>query len=134
MNAQNLKKTSETDWARVDALTDETIDTSDVPPLDDTFFANAKVRMPDGATRINKPPFANSFEYHSAMNLTIEYEQEDDGRWLAEVVELPGALAHGESRAEAVARVKALALRLLANRLEHGESTPELTSVSFLAA
>lgn len=47
MNAQNLKKTSETDWARVDALTDETIDTSDIPPLDDTFFANAKLRMPD---------------------------------------------------------------------------------------
>lgn len=47
MNAQNLKKTSETDWARVDALTDETIDTSDIPPLDDTFLANAKLRMPD---------------------------------------------------------------------------------------
>lgn len=70
----------------------------------------------------------------SVMNLTIEYEQEDDGRWLAEVIELPGALAYGESRAEAVARVKTLALRVLADRIEHGESTPELMSVSFLAA
>lgn len=48
------------------------------------------------------------------MNLTIEYEQEDDGRWLAEVIELPGALAYCETHTEAVARVKALALRVLA--------------------
>lgn len=68
------------------------------------------------------------------MNLTIDYEQEEDGRWLAEVIELPGTLAYGESRTEAVARVKALALRVLADRLEHGESTHELMSVSFLAA
>lgn len=47
MNAQDLKKPSETDWTRVDALTDETIDTSDIPPLDEAFFANAKLRMPE---------------------------------------------------------------------------------------
>jgi predicted RNase H-like HicB family nuclease len=62
---------------------------------------------------------------------TIEQEQEVDGRWIAEVPELPGALAYGETRAEAVARVQALALRVLADRLEHGEADLELLSVSF---
>lgn len=68
------------------------------------------------------------------MKLTIDIEQEDDGRWIAEVLDLPGVLAYGQSRAEAVARVQALAFRVLADRLEHGESDPELMSVSFLAA
>lgn len=68
------------------------------------------------------------------MKLTIELEQEDDGRWIAEVSDLPGVLAYGQNREEAVARVQALAFRVLADRLEHGESEPELMSVSFLAA
>jgi len=55
------------------------------------------------------------------MILHIEIEQEVDGRWLAEVTDLPGVLAYGVSRADAVARVQALALRSLAERLEHGE-------------
>lgn len=68
------------------------------------------------------------------MDLTIEIEQEEDGRWLAEVMSLPGAMAYGLSREEAVARVKALALRVLADRIEHGEGGSELEGVSFLAA
>jgi predicted RNase H-like HicB family nuclease len=68
------------------------------------------------------------------MNLNVELEQEDNGRWIAEVPDLPGVLAYGESREEAVARVQALALRVLAERLEHGETAPDLLSVSFLAA
>lgn len=68
------------------------------------------------------------------MHLTVEIEQEEDGRWLAEVVDLPGALAYGESRDQAVARVEALALRVLADRLEHAEAGPDLFSVSFRAA
>jgi hypothetical protein len=48
MNASNLKRPSETNWARVDEMTDEMIDTSDAPPLDDSFFARAKLRMPGG--------------------------------------------------------------------------------------
>lgn len=69
------------------------------------------------------------------MKLTIEVEQEDDGRWIAEVLDLPGVLAYGQTREEAIARVQALAFRVLADRLEqHGESEPELMSVSFLAA
>ncbi|HZH31104.1 MAG TPA: type II toxin-antitoxin system HicB family antitoxin [Pyrinomonadaceae bacterium] len=68
------------------------------------------------------------------MKLTIELDREDDGRWIAEVLDLPGVLTYGQTREEAVARVQALAFRVLADRLEHGESEPELMNVSFLAA
>jgi predicted RNase H-like HicB family nuclease len=61
--------------------------------------------------------------------IRVEVEREDDGRWLAEVPALSGALAYGRTRDEAVARVEALALRILAERLEHGEPTPELDGV-----
>jgi predicted RNase H-like HicB family nuclease len=60
------------------------------------------------------------------VNLQIEVEREDDGRWLAEIPELPGVMAYGQTREEAISRVKALALRVLADRLEHGESVPKL--------
>jgi predicted RNase H-like HicB family nuclease len=68
------------------------------------------------------------------MVLHVEIEQEADGRWLAEVSDLPGVLAYGVSRPDAVARVQALALRSLADRLEHGEAVPELLQVAFQAA
>lgn len=68
------------------------------------------------------------------MILTLEYEQEEDGRWLAEVLELPGVLAYGQTSDEAIAKAQALALRVLADRLEHGESAPELLNISFAAA
>ena len=68
------------------------------------------------------------------ITFKVEIEQEDDGRWLAEVVELPGVLAYGESQAAALSRVQALALRVIAERLEHGEAGPELLSISFNAA
>jgi predicted RNase H-like HicB family nuclease len=64
----------------------------------------------------------------------IEIEQEEDGRWLTEVPELPGVMVYGATREEAVARVKALALRVLADRLEHGETVPELVEVFSVAA
>jgi predicted RNase H-like HicB family nuclease len=63
------------------------------------------------------------------MPLTIEVELEDDGRWLAEVPALPGALAYGQTRAQAVGHVQALALRVLADRLEHGETVPQMDGV-----
>lgn len=53
------------------------------------------------------------------MKFTIEYEQEEDERWLAEVLELPGVLTYGKDVEEAIARVQALALRVIADRLEH---------------
>ena len=68
------------------------------------------------------------------MKFTVEMEQEDDGRWIAEVPELPGTLAYGTSADEARAKVQALALRVIAERLEHGEAKGELTSISFNAA
>jgi predicted RNase H-like HicB family nuclease len=58
------------------------------------------------------------------MNFTIEHEREADGRWLAEVPELPGVLAYGATAAEAMAKAEVLALRVLAERLEHNEAGP----------
>lgn len=55
------------------------------------------------------------------MALTIEIEQEDDGRWIAEVMELPGVEAYGQSREEAVSLAQALSLRVIADRLAHSE-------------
>ena len=68
------------------------------------------------------------------MTFTVEYEREEDGRWLAEVVEMPGVLAYGETSDEAIAKAQALALRVLADRLEHGEAAPEFVNISFAAA
>ena len=68
------------------------------------------------------------------MTFTVEFEREDDGRWLAEVLELPGVLAYGQTSDEAIAKAQALALRMLADRLEHAESAPEFINISFAAA
>jgi len=68
------------------------------------------------------------------MQFRLEIEQEEDGRWIAEVVDLSGVLAYGNTREEAKAKVQALALRVVADRLEHGEAGPELVSISFAAA
>ena len=69
-----------------------------------------------------------------SVHLTVEVEREEDGRWLAEVPDLPGVLAYGTTRDEAVAHAEALALRVLADRLEHAEAGPDLVSVTFRAA
>jgi len=58
------------------------------------------------------------------MNLTLECEQEIDGRWIAEVPQLPGVLAYGSSSADAMSKAEVLALRVIADRLENGESEP----------
>lgn len=68
------------------------------------------------------------------MTLAIELDREDDGRWLADVPALAGVMCYGETRDEAVARVQALALRVIADRLEHGEAEPALLALSFQAA
>lgn len=64
------------------------------------------------------------------MHFTIEHEQEEDGRWLAEVPELPGVLAYGATAQEAMAKVQALALRVLAERLENDEAGPQSISIA----
>ncbi len=61
--------------------------------------------------------------------MNIEIESEEDGRWIAEVPDLPGVMTYGKDREEAISKVKALALRVLADRLEHGEEVPELREV-----
>jgi len=68
------------------------------------------------------------------MHLTIEVEEEEDGRYIAEVMELPGVLAYGQTRDEAIARAQALALRVLADRLEQGEPLPEEAAQVFAVA
>jgi predicted RNase H-like HicB family nuclease len=65
---------------------------------------------------------------------TIELEGEEDGRWLAEIDALPGVLCYGDDRDETVAKVQALALRVLAERIEHREAPAELLTVAFKAA
>ena len=64
------------------------------------------------------------------MNFSIECEQESDGRWLAEVPQLPGVLCYGRSAEEATAKAEVLALRTMAERLEHGESKAVAISIS----
>ena len=68
------------------------------------------------------------------MNFDLECEREDDGRWLAEVPQLPGVLAYGPTAAEAMAKAEVLALRVLADRLEHGEVQPVAINISVPAA
>lgn len=69
------------------------------------------------------------------MKLPIEIEQEDDGRWIAEIDELDGVLVYGATREEAIKNVKTLALRVIADRLENGESLPQqVESLIFQAA
>ena len=66
--------------------------------------------------------------------MKIEIEREEDGRWIAEIPELPGVMAYGDSRNEAISKAETLALRVLADRLEHGEEIPELKEVFAVSA
>lgn len=69
------------------------------------------------------------------MNLPIELEQENDGRWIAEIDELDGVLVYGDTKEDAIRHVKTLALRVIADRLENGESLPnQVESLIFQAA
>ena len=68
------------------------------------------------------------------MNLSIELDREEDGRWIAEVTTLSGVLAYGQTSDEAVTRAEALALRVLADRIEHGEDVPEIVGLFSVVA
>ena len=68
------------------------------------------------------------------MTFAVETEQEKDGRWIAEIPQIPGVMAYGRTRAQAVSRVEALALRVLAERIEHGENSPLIEQVFSIAA
>ncbi len=68
------------------------------------------------------------------MQFTIETEQESDGRWLAEVMEIPGVLKYGATREDAIRQAEALALRVIAERIESGEAVATPIRISFAAA
>ena len=79
---------------------------------------------------MSKPFFANTLK----RMLRIESEREEDGRWIAELPALPGVLSYGATEAEAQAKVKALALRVIADRLDNGEPLPREIAAVFEAA
>lgn len=68
------------------------------------------------------------------MNLKVETERETDGRWLAEVPDLPGVLAYGPTRERAIANAEALALRVIAERLENEEEVPDMANLFLVSA
>ena len=68
------------------------------------------------------------------MKFTVEFEQESDGRWIAEVPEIPGAMVYGVTKEDASSKVQALVLRVLAERLEHQEASSDLVTITFNAA
>ena len=68
-----------------------------------------------------------------SQNLVIEIDQEEDGRWIAEVSAIPGVMAYGQTQENAIAQAKALALRVMADRLENGETVPEMGDVFSVA-
>lgn len=72
--------------------------------------------------------------YPQLMRLLVELEREVDGRWIADVADLPGVMVYGLTREAALSAAQALALRVLADRLEHGEALPEPLEVSFVIA
>ncbi|MBV8193484.1 MAG: type II toxin-antitoxin system HicB family antitoxin [Alphaproteobacteria bacterium] len=67
------------------------------------------------------------------MRLSIECEREADGRWIAEIVQIPGAMAYGSTRDEAMAKAEVIALRAIADRIERGETKPVAVSISLAA-
>jgi len=69
-----------------------------------------------------------------STDMRIEVQREEDQRWLAEVLDLPGVMAYGETRDQAVAKAEAIALRVIADRIDHGESIPELDDLFVVSA
>lgn len=82
--------------------------------------------------KINPLADAGSRDHRRVMQ--VEIEREEDGRWIAEVPVFRGAMAYGATKQEAVAKVEALVLRALADKLEHGEEAPEVSHVFTVAA
>jgi predicted RNase H-like HicB family nuclease len=69
--------------------------------------------------------------YYDDVNLSIELDREDDGRWIAEALELPGVMAYGETREEAISNTERLAIEVIADRIKHAELPPSAFNVSF---
>jgi predicted RNase H-like HicB family nuclease len=99
-----------------------------------TILRGAQAARPDARGEVIGVQATISCYRGDEMILHVETELEDDGRWLAEVPELPGVLAYAPTEPDARARAQALVLRVLADRLEHGEVGPEIEDISFSAA
>jgi len=70
--------------------------------------------------------------YYEVVNRSIERDREDDGRWIAEALELPGVITYGATREEAIRNTETLAIEVIADRITHGELPPSALNVSFL--
>jgi len=69
--------------------------------------------------------------YAGRVDLSIEFDREDDGRWIAEALELPGVMTYGDTREEAIGNTEKLAIEVIADRIKHGELPPSALNVSF---
>lgn len=76
-------------------------------------------------------PRRNPEGYDGGVRLTIELDREDDGRWIAEAVELPGVMCYGATRDEAIAKAERLAIEVIEDRIAHGELASSALAVSF---
>jgi predicted RNase H-like HicB family nuclease len=74
----------------------------------------------------------NGLAYNEGVRVSIELDKEDDGRWIAEALELPGVMAYGETREEAISNTERLAIEVIADRIKHDELPASALSVSFL--
>ncbi len=72
--------------------------------------------------------------YNEGVHLSIELDREDDGRWIAEALELPGVMTYGETREEAISSTERLAIEVIADRIKHDELPPSALNVSFMVA
>lgn len=75
--------------------------------------------------------FERATDYTGGVDLSIELDREDDGRWIAEALELPGVMTYGATREEAISKTEKLAIEVIADRIEHGELPPTALNVSF---
>ena len=136
-----LKGTSEDERQAAPARTSECISPEEADAMEQA--------IEDGGARIDGRRLTASFVrpaiwwHHRVMpkapvepgfSLAIEYFREEDGRWLADIPALPGVTSYGRTKKQATVAVQALALRLIADRLEHGEAVPGPMNVSFIAA
>jgi predicted RNase H-like HicB family nuclease len=80
---------------------------------------------------VGSTPAGHSQSYDEGVNLTIELDREDDGRWIAEALELPGVLCYGQTRDEAIGNAERLAIEVIADRIAHGELPSSALGVSF---
>src|SRR5271163_2739031 len=96
----------------------------------DHVAAEGRLRLKRCYTQLEAMKHAAKAE---AFNLKVEFSREDDGRWIADIPALPGVTVYGRTRKQALASVEALALRVITDRLEHGEAVPGQMTVSFAA-